>query len=403
MPRPLRILLDTRMLLGSFSGVGRVVTSLVDELARQEGLELLALCGNEPYEPWAQRNDVELVVSSFSRADRTATRRAWWEERRLAGLIGKTRADVFHATWNTGVPARCPAASVLTIHDLIPMHEPGRHFANWRQHFAYHYALRSSAARATLVTTVSEYVRQEVLEHLQLEPERVWALPNGVELPASAPPRAAGGDRPYVLYVGGHEPRKNLTAVFNALEHYWSHYDPNLALRLTGTVEALCPAAREAYFSLSHPERVTFLGRLDEQELAIAYQGAQALVLLSEAEGFGLPALEALAHGCPVVAAKRASLPEVVGDAGLLVNPDDLGAVARAIARLRCDRELRETCINRGLARAQRFTWRAAATRMRQAYEQACSQACAGRNRQPHYAPQPVIRTIEPAGTIVHF
>ena len=387
MSRRLRILLDARMMLGSFSGVGRVVTCLVDELAQQDGLELLALCGNEPYEPWTRRDDIELLISSFSRADRTAVRRVWWEERHLAPLIRRTQADVFHATWNTGVPPHCSAPAVLTIHDLIPLHEPARHFASWRQRFAYHYSLRRSAKRAALVTTVSHYVRQEVLEHLQLDPERVWAIPNGVNPPASVQPQLERSGRPYVLYVGGHEPRKNLAAVFHALAHYWEHHDSSLELRLTGSVEALCTPARTAYLSLNQPERVTFLGSLDEKELATAYRQAEALLLLSEAEGFGLPALEALAHGCPVVAAARASLPEVVADAGLLVNPDNPAEVAQALARIRSDHSLRESCITRGLSRSRQFTWRAAAAHMRQAYEQAASQVC-NASSSPTHAPQ---------------
>ncbi len=391
------------MMLGSFSGVGRVVTCLVDELARQDGLELLVLCGNEPYEPWRGRDDIELVTSSFTRAHRTAIRRAWWEARHLAPIIRRTQADVFHATWNTGVPPRCPAAAVLTIHDLIPLHEPARHFANRRQQFAYHYALRSSATRANLVTTVSEYVRREVLDQLQLEPDRVVAIPNGVILPDALPlpPHTVCGSDPYVLYVGGHEPRKNLAAVLHALAHYWQHHDPTLQLRLTGRVEALSEQARTAYSSLPHPERVTFLGSLNEQDLAAAYRGAQALLLLSEAEGFGLPVLEAFAHGCPVVAAERASLPEVVGNAGLLVNPDDPAEVARALARIRSDPALRQTCSVRGLTRARQFTWQATASQMRHAYEQAASQACNTRPKQAPARPDAAVRKTSNIGTIV--
>jgi alpha-1,3-rhamnosyl/mannosyltransferase len=387
-------MVDARMLIGRFSGVARVVTHLVDELAKQEGIRVVALCGREAYPGWAGRTDIEVITTSFDRRDRTACRRVIWEERRLPRILRQADVDLFHASWNSGVPLRCPVPSVLTIHDLIPWHDPTAHFATTRERLCHRYAVRSSVRRATMVTTVSEYVRRQVLDTLPVSPERVRRVPNGVRPPeadASNGANSATDDivrvchqqnegSPYVLYVGGLERRKNLEAVFGAMQAYWTRFDPELHLRLTGHAEGLSPDAAHAYAPMRANPRVHFLGDPDDGQLAQQYSGAQALLLLSRDEGFGLPVLEAMAHGCPVVAADRASLPEVCGDAGFLVEPDSVDEVVCAMRTLITDEARRAECIRQGRWRAATFGWASTAARMRETYEEVCGRH--GRNGQ---------------------
>ena len=120
MLRSCRVMIDARMLVGRFAGVARVVTRLVDELVRQGQIEVVALCGEVVYEPWRSRSDFEIVRSTFGCRDRSVPRRVLWEETRLPRIISAAGVDLFHATWNFGIPARCPVPSLLTIHDLIP-------------------------------------------------------------------------------------------------------------------------------------------------------------------------------------------------------------------------------------------------------------------------------------------
>ena len=375
--RPLRVLIDGRMLIGSFAGVARVVTRLVDELASQPDLQVAVLGGDEPYAPWAGRSDIEWHASGFARRHRRAGARAWWEERHLPKLIRAARADVWHATWNTGIPLRCPVPAVLTLHDLIPLHEPHAHFATLVDRWAHAYALRAALVRASTVATVSAYVRQDVLQRLGLSAGKVQVIANGVDLPAADLDTSPARQPPYVLYVGGHEPRKNVAGVLRAMSAYWHQHGLDLALHLTGEAARLCGDARQALSECPAGAPVRFLGTCSDAELQSAYCGAVALLLLSRDEGFGLPALEAMAHGCPVVAANRASLPEVVGEAGLLVEPGLPAQAALAIHRLRTDADLRAQLQQAGRARAPAFTWQAAADRWRAVYEHAacCSPA----------------------------
>jgi glycosyltransferase involved in cell wall biosynthesis len=174
---------------------------------------------------------------------------------------------------------------------------------------------------------------------------------------------------PYALYVGGHEPRKNVAGLFRAMRRYWERFDKALELRLTGDRTSLCPEAAEVYERLADKSRVRFLRNVDDAELARHYADAQVLLMLSRDEGFGLPALEAMAHGCPVVAASSASLPEVVGDAGLLVDPDDADAVCDAVRLLVTSSAARGEFLERGRLRARAFGWDKTARRMREIYE----------------------------------
>jgi glycosyltransferase involved in cell wall biosynthesis len=378
--RRLKVMIDARMLIGPMSGVARFVTRMVDEIAAQENVDVIALCGPQPYEPWRDRSDVKLVTSSFDLRHRTVTRRLLWEQLRLPGLVQRVDPDVFHATWNFGVPQHPSAPVVLTVHDLIPWHECHAYYPSRWHRLCYRRAIRTSVRRATVVTTVSNHVRDDLVRTLAIDPRGVSVVPNGVDAPGAVK-RSSSPERPYVLYVGGHESRKNVAGVLAAMSRYWNAYEGELELRLTGTRESLSADAAAAYRGLKPETAVQFIGTVGDDELGRLYAGATALLLLSRAEGFGLPALEAMAHGCPVIAANAASLPEVVGDAGLLVDPDDSDQVCGAIRRLVTDSSLRNLLVQRGRERAARFSWRSAAAQMREAYEQAAGMAAVARGK----------------------
>lgn len=393
--RRLRVMIDARMLLGRFSGVARFVTRLTDHLVEKHDVEVLALCGDEPYAPWRDRDGIRVVRSDFTRRDRTAGRRLRWEGTRLRRLIRAAKVNVFHATWNTGVPALCPVPVVLTIHDLIPWFRPEGHFATVLQERCYRRAVRASARRATLVTTVSDYVRDQVISTLHVPGERVRTIHNGVDLPRDGFSGSVRPDRPYVLYVGGHEPRKNVAAVLRAMERFRDAHGASLEVRMTGEASSLCHEAAGVYAGMSDRSNVRFLGAVGDDELAWQYRHAHALLMLSRDEGFGLPVIEAMAHGCPVIASHHAALPEVVGDAGLIVDPADASAVCAALADLDISSPLRAEVIRKGHDRAERFGWGTTASRFHEAYVQAVSQA-ARRSRSVGSPARPVASSPPP-------
>ncbi len=260
-------------------------------------------------------------------------------------------------------PPVCPSPFVFTIHDRSHVEAPCAATAVKRLY--YKAIVRPAARRAYAVLSVSEYSRRRILEWSGLPEKRVVNVGNGV-----GPPFEPEGERyrpgfPYVLYAGNFRPHKNVPCLLRAFDGV--DY-PELRLLLTGRPDAAI-AAQVARLGLQG--RVCFLGTLSDSELAAVYRGALCLVLPSLVEGFGLPALEAMACGTPAIVSNRAALPEVAGDAGVLVDPDDAEALRRAMEKVLGDPELRAAMRKAGLERAGCYRWHRVVARVREVLEAA--------------------------------
>jgi glycosyltransferase involved in cell wall biosynthesis len=273
-----------------------------------------------------------------------------WEQTLLPVAARRARAIYCPANAAPLVSRR----SVVVIHDLAALRHPEWYSA---QFATYHrYVLPRLARRARRLITPSEFSRRELADGLGLDPGRVAVVANGVDecFSSSADPepvrRAYGLEKPYVLLVGTRIARKNLGALAEARR------------RLGGLGVDLVSAGSGRHWTRSDaapPARA--LGYVPERDLPGLYAGAAALAMPSLYEGFGLPVLEAMASGVPVVAADRAALPETCGGAALLVDPDDGEALAEALDRAVTDEELRGTLVKAGLERASQFSWDRAA------------------------------------------
>ena len=294
----------------------------------------------------------------------------WFKfELMLRRACRKNRFDVYHETGF--VPAAMTTVpTVYTIHDLTLITHPGMHPRErvWFHEFFWKRRMRYAAH----ILTVSEFMQREICEILNLKLEQVTAVP---EAPAphfwhrspEAIQRVCQNfslPREYLLFVGSLEPRKNLPLIIQAMQRC----KMDIPLVLAGWEGWGDKTWMETIRGAGLEERIIFTGYVDDEILACLYSGATALVYPSLYEGFGLPILEAMACGCPVICSKVASMPEVAGDAALLVDPFDAEDLAAAVDKIAGDQAIRQHLIVKGFARASVFTWKQTAEQTRDVF-----------------------------------
>ena len=312
----MRIGLDVAPLLQTRAGTARWISGL------QRGLE--------------ERDDVDVVPLAWGGPGRltAVARDVLWYPALLPRAATRARADVLHCTiFRAPLWGRVP--TILTVHDLAVLRHP-EVFPTWTRLYGKT-ALRPTIRAADRVFAVSEFSKRETAALAGVDPDRIDVVPNAVERVFRAEGEAAEGE--YVLAVGTLEPRKNLARVVEAAKR------AGVQLRLVGA-----PGWGESGVAGDH---VTWLGRIGDDELAAAYRGARALVFPSLYEGFGIPALEAMACGTPVVTSADSAMAEVTGGAAVLVDPLDVGSIAAGIDE--ADRR-RGELVQLGLERARHYT-----------------------------------------------
>jgi glycosyltransferase involved in cell wall biosynthesis len=294
--------------------------------------------------------------------------RAWSEERPpnarirlLAEPFGPRFADLFHGL-NQRLPRMKLRRAVATFHDLFVM--TGEYSTKeFRARFTAQ--ARFAAERADLIIAVSGFTKRQVVALLGVKEARVRVVPHGVR--PLAYPRREGPREKVVLSVGAIQARKNtarLVEAFEALGAEWR-------LALAGSFGYGSEKIRTRIAQSKAKERISVLGYVDPDELAAWYARAAIFAFPSLDEGFGMPLLEAMAGGCPVLTSNRSALPEVAGDAAALVDPEDADALTAALRNLAADEDLRQELASRGLERARQFSWERAVQETWRAYEEA--------------------------------
>jgi glycosyltransferase involved in cell wall biosynthesis len=364
----LRIAIDARKLRDF--GIGTYIRNILIELSRLDRTtEYIVLCRPDDVDSG------EVLGTNFRMVPETAPPYSIAEQVRIPLSLARERVRLVHEPHYVLPPAiRC--RSVVTIHDCIhlmfPQYLPGR--------LAYVYAkasMWSATRKADRILTVSEASKRDILRFFDVPAEKVAVIYNAIDERFLAPADAGRIelvkqryqlDKPFVLYVGNIKPHKNLERLIDAFGRARGQCSGDLRLVIVGDEISKYPPLRQAVHKHKLDKHVRFLGFQPTETLAVFYRLARAFVFPSLYEGFGLPPLEAMACGTPVVTSNVSSLPEVAGGAALLVDPHDTNAIAHGICRTVSDEALRADLIARGLERARSFSWAQSVRKIHEIY-----------------------------------
>jgi glycosyltransferase involved in cell wall biosynthesis len=364
----LRIAIDARKLHDY--GIGTYVRNLLRELARQDG--------DDHYMLLCRRDDAGFISGlgpRFTAVTESARHYSIREQVTVPLSIGRSRVDLFHAPHYVVSPLMtCPY--VVTIHDCIHLRFP-QYLPNRAASLYAKTVMTVAARRAKRVLTVSNASKEDILSYLGVPASKVEVIYNALDERLETPPSPDDVVRvrerfqltsPFILYTGNIKPHKNLDRLIEAYSLLRPRGFEHVKLLIIGDEISKYPNLRRLVHRFQLHKHVRFLGFVPDETLAVLYRLAAVFVFPSLYEGFGLPPLEAMAAGTPVITSNVSSLPEVVGDAALLIDPMDPGAIADAMARVLGDEALRASLVCRGHERVKAFSWKRSVARIREVY-----------------------------------
>jgi glycosyltransferase involved in cell wall biosynthesis len=378
----MRIGISTLMIQRGKTGVAQYVLALVRALLRhttEHSFTLFVLEEDLPLFEFA-RTKMELVP--VSERWRSAVRSIFWHQTALARQARQLRLDVLHVPSYRRLLWRKPCALVATIHDLAPFHVPGKY--DWKRMFYGRVIVRRLARRQDSVIAISQNTARDIATFFGLGQDRVTVVHNGLEhdrfllgsvdAARTTVAQQYGLSRPFFLYVARLEhPGKNHVRLVSAFEMFKAATQSEWQLVLGGSdwhgAEAIHHAIKRSRFAGD----IRTIGFVGTEILPDLYRAANAFVYPSLYEGFGMPPLEAMACGCPVICSTRGSLGEVIGDAAAVVEPEDVHSITKQLFILATDAATRTRLRAAGLAQAQKFDWNKTAAETLKVYRSTVS------------------------------
>lgn len=355
----MRILFDARVLGEGMHGIARYCLNLLQQLlAEDRGHEYVVLIGRSQVQDWfAPTVPVKWI--------QTPTPLYSIQEQFLIPYRVRGEAfDLFHSPTYT-IPLFFSAIGIITIHDLIHLLFPKDY--GLRHRLYYSLLVRRAVSRCLRVFTVSEQSQEDIIRLLKGDERRIRVTPNGVEPTWKSQPMDKefrdryGLGQGFILFVGNPRPHKNFPRVLSAFEKLILEDAYEGKLAAVGLPPQDLPGGLRT--------RVVFFPGCNDQDLRGLYSGADLLVAPSLYEGFGLPVLEAMACGCPVLVGNQGALPEIVGDAGLTVDPYDVSAISDGMKEVLSDKELNRRMRERGIKQAAKYTWEKTARTVLDTYD----------------------------------
>ena len=369
----MRIGLDARLYGPIGKGVGRYSEKLIENLEKiDQQNEYFVFLSKENFAFYKPQNpNFHKVLAPYP----------WYSFREqffFPRLLQKFRLDLVHFL-HFNVPLFYPGKFLVTIHDLVhylPRKQvlSRNRFIYWFKKIGYHLVIQHNVKRAEKVITVSHFSRDQILRFTTANPSKIKVIYEAADFP----PRISKEKQeveflkevPYLLYVGNAFPHKNLNRLLQAFKITHSFLDiPKLSLVLVGALDSYFKKLKEFSEQIGIDKSVIFTGRVNEAELKWLYEHALAYVFPSLIEGFGLPGLEAMAYGLPVVSSNAGPLPEIYSEAALYFNPEDIIDLAKKITRIVQGQNLREELIKKGFEQIKKYSWQKTAKETLEVYQ----------------------------------
>ena len=380
----MRIGLSTSVIGRGKTGIGQYVFALTRALlAREEPPQLVLFVLEEDlplFEFASPRAQIVPVPERF----RPATQDIIWHQTKLPRLARKLKLDLIHVPSYRRMMWRGPCPRVATIHDLAPFRVPDKY--DWKRMFYGRVIARRLARRQDAVIAISECTARDVQRFFELPQDRIAVIPNGIEHERFFPDSTYDAKteiatrfdlkKPFFLYVSRLEhPGKNHVRLIESFNQFKKRTKSEWQLVLAGSDWTGAEVIHATINSSPYAEDIRALGFVSDDDLPKFYHAADVFVYPSLYEGFGMPPIEAMACGCPVISSTRGSLQEVVGEAASLINPEDVDDIAGKLASMSGSIELRKTWRKAGITRAKIFDWKKTAANTLALWERVAAQA----------------------------
>lgn len=298
----------------------------------------------------------------------------WWFEKSVKKILKREKPDVFLST-DGYLSTKSKVPQLVVMHDLAFEHYPDDVGGLVRKFYKKYSPIYARVAKR--IVTVSEFTKQDIVQKYHIDKHKIDVIYNGVN--ASFSPVSTTeqvnikskytGGQDYFVYVGSIHPRKNILNLLKAYEQFRQQHDAKIKLVLAGR-KGWSNEDMEAYYEqMTFKKDVVFTGRVTTEELNHLLGAAQALTYISYFEGFGIPVIEAQQCGCPVITSNKSSLPEVAGDAALLVDPFSIEGIITAMMQVIDDKILRDRLVQNGFQNAKRFSWNLTAKQLYESLE----------------------------------
>lgn len=358
----MKIAVNAKALIkGNSDGVGRFTHETFSRIVKAHPEHQFYFIFDKYYQPSHifAKNVEPIVIGPPARNPLTWW---YWHEVLLADQLKKIKPDVFVAP-DGFLSLAAPTAQVAVIHDLSFEHYP--ELEKWARRKYYQHFFPRFAERANRILTVSNFSKSDICGTYKISPHKIDVAYNAAD-PIFAPLTQAQIDDlrfdltdgfPYFIYIGSIHPRKNVARLFRAFDRFKDEIPSNFKLVMVGNPNFKSPKVEKIYREMRHKDDVVFAGWLSNDHLAKAIGAAEALVFVPVFEGFGIPIVEAMKTNVPIITSSVTSLPEVAGDAALLVDPFSITAIKNAMVRYATDYTFRNTMAAAAFERGKLFNW----------------------------------------------